>query len=102
MNILSYIDVLVNIKASALIYTDKGVFIFDFLRNAPYFIKLKRILPGTSLSSTRSGEGPLDLPTYKAIFVKLIKLVIIIIRVYKDIPQGKLEVNFRDLTQSRA
>jgi len=31
MNILTYKDVLVNIKASALIYIDKGVIIFDFL-----------------------------------------------------------------------
>ena len=31
MNILTYIDVLVNTKASALMYLDKGVFFFDFL-----------------------------------------------------------------------
>lgn len=34
----------------------------------------------------------------KLLFVELIKLVIISIRIYKDIPQGKLVVNFRNFT----
>ena len=37
----------------------------------------------------------------KLLFVKLIKIVIISIRVYKDMPQGKLTVNFQNFTWSR-
>ena len=62
MNILSYIDVLVNIKASALIYIDKGVFIFDSLLIAYFIIKIKGILPNT--------RRTLYLPIYKRLFVK--------------------------------
>jgi len=69
----------------------KASYFYDFLINAPYFIKLKRDLPGTSLSSTRSGEGPLYI---NLLFVELIKLVYDRLRIYKDTPQGKLVVNF--------
>ena len=66
MNILTYIDVLVNIKASALIYIDKGVIIFDSLRNAPYFIKLKR-------GPSRYKKNPFDLSICKPIICRINK-----------------------------
>jgi len=47
-------------------YLYKGVFFFDFLINAPYFIKLKKDPP-------RYKEGPLDLPIYKIIICRISK-----------------------------
>ena len=91
MNILTYLDVLVNIKASALMYLYKGVFFFDFLINAPYFIKLKGDPP-------RDKKDPLTHLYITLLFVELMKIVIISIRVYKDIQQEKLVVNFQNIT----
>jgi len=65
-------------------YIDKGVIIFDSLRNTPYFIKLKR-------DPSRYKKDPRTYPYIKLLFVKLIKIAIII-RIYRDIPQGKLVV----------
>jgi len=50
----------------------------------------------------RYKKNPLIYPYINLLFVELIKLVIISIRVYKDMPQGKLVVNFRNFTWSRA
>ena len=61
MNILTYIDVLVNIKASALIYIDKGVFFFDLLINAPYSIQLKKgPFPIKACPRPDRGKDPLN------------------------------------------
>jgi hypothetical protein len=52
--ILPYLTIFIKYKASSLIYINKGVFFFDFLINAPYFIKLKK-------GSFPIQEGPLVL-----------------------------------------
>ena len=52
------------------------------------------ILPGTR-------STPLTYLYIKLLFVELIKIVIMSIRIYKDIPQGKLVVTFRNFTCSR-
>jgi len=90
MYILSYINIIVNIRTLLPFIMYKASYFFDFLINAPYFIKLKG-----SLSDTRRS---FDLPIVKLLFVELIKLVYDKLRIYKDIPQGKLVVNFRNFT----
>ena len=68
MNILSYYNTIVKYKASFLYYMYKGIFFFDFLRNTPYFIQLKK---GSSLIQ----EGPL--PNKKAYIYLCIKLLFV-------------------------
>jgi len=48
------------------------------------------------------GNDPLIHLNITLLFVELIKIVIISIRLYKDIPQEKLVAAFRNLTQSHA
>jgi hypothetical protein len=68
----------------------KASYFFDFLLNAPYFIKLKRDPPRYKpvLDPIR-GRTP-NLPIYKRLFVKIIKIVIISIRIHA--------VTFRNFT----
>jgi hypothetical protein len=66
MNILTYINILVNNKASALIYVNKCMFFLNFLRIAHYFIKLKK-------GSSPIQEEPLPRLYIKLLFVELIK-----------------------------
>jgi len=73
----------------------KASHFFDFLINVPYSIKLKGILPDTRRTTS---PPKMVLVNIKLLFVKLIKPVIISIRIYKDIPQGKLVVNFQNFT----
>jgi hypothetical protein len=81
----------------------KASYFFDFLINAPYFIKLKKgSSPIQACPRPDRGKDPLTYLYIKLLFVELIKLVYDKLRIYKDIPQGKLVVNFRNLTKSRA
>ena len=84
MYILSYINIIVNIRTSLPLIMYKASYSFDFLINAPYFIKLKKGFFPVQ-------EGPLYI---NLLFVDLIKLVYDKLRIYIDIPQGKLVVNF--------
>jgi len=94
MIILSYIHIIVNIRTLLPFIMYEASYFFDFLINAPYFIQLKGILPDTSLSSTWSGEGPLDLPRYNLLFVDLIKLVYDNLRIYKNIQRSSIILSY--------
>ena len=88
MFILSYFYIIVNIKALLPFIICKASYFFDFLINAPYFIKLKRDPP-------RYKKDPLTYLYIKLLFAELIKLVYDKLRIYRDTPQGILLVNFR-------
>jgi len=60
MNILSYFNIIVNIKTLLPFIMYKTSYFFDFLINAPYFIKLKR--------SPLDTRGPFPAITTRAIF----------------------------------
>ena len=67
MNILSYYDIIVNIRASLPFMMYKASYFFDFLINTPFFIKLKRDPSGYK-------KDPLDLPIYKITICKINKI----------------------------
>jgi len=56
--------------------------------------------PIRSRTGSDRGEDHLTYLYIKLLFVELIKLVIISIRIYKDIPQEKLVFTFRNFTWS--
>jgi hypothetical protein len=89
MNILSYFNIIVNIGALLFFIIYKASYFFDFLINAPYFIQLKKgFFPVQACPRPDRGKDPLTYLYIKLLFVKLIKLVIISIRIYKDIPHS--------------
>lgn len=77
----------------------KASYFFDFLINAPYFMKLKK---GSSPIQARPrpdrGKDSLTYLYIKLLFVELIKLVYDKLRTYRDMKKGKLVVNFRNFT----
>ncbi|RLC35051.1 MAG: hypothetical protein DRH33_08795 [Candidatus Nealsonbacteria bacterium] len=81
MSILSYIHIIVNIRALLPFIMYKASSSFDFLMNASCLIQLKGLLPDTR----RIPSPPkMVLVNIKLLFVKLIKLVIISMRIYKE------------------
>ena len=94
MLILTYFHILVNIKTLLPFIMYKASFPFDFLINTPYFVKLKKgSFPIQACPRPDRGKDPLNYLYIKLLFVKLIKIVIISIRIYKDIPHPESCIN---------
>ena len=78
MNILSYFNIIVNIRALLPFIMYKATYFFDFLIIAPCFINPVKWV-STKQGKTIKGsfpiqEGPLDLPIYKITICKINKI----------------------------
>ena len=91
MYILSYYHIIVNIRTLLTFIMYKASYFFDFLINALCFIQIKGDLPPAR-------GGPLNLPINKIVICKINKNSYNKLRIYKDITQVKLVVNFRNIT----
>jgi hypothetical protein len=66
----------------------KASYLFNFLINTPYFKTKKGTFPVQACPRPDRGKNSLTYLYIKLLFVELIKIVIINIRIYKDMPLG--------------